>query len=145
MSDVETMPVRNRRGAIETREIRQTLDIRDFYDTAAYPMLLIAANRHLSVGDLWNYLGEVIDDYPKLERSRSWVQRRRWWCQPPEYSNPINRPNADGKDAKALAIMAAHPGLSLRKLVMLLREQGVRRDKSWVCRYRGMIVRPPPI
>lgn len=131
-----TMSWTDLQGREQVRVINHVLDIRDFKETAAYAWLLIAANTNLSAGDLESFLSIVARDFPKVARSRSWIQRRRWTCQPPDAVNPINRPNRDGQDARALKIMAANPKLSLRSLVVLLKERGIQRGKDWVRRYR---------
>lgn len=128
------------RGKEQVRTVNHVLDIRDFRGTAIYPWLLIAANTHLSVGNLWEFLCLVAEEFPRVERSRSWIHRKRWMAQPPDAVNPINRPNSDGKDARALKIMAGNPNLSLRGVVRLLSEHGIRRGKDWVCKNRGVSI-----
>lgn len=132
-----TMSFTDLRGKRQNRTINHVVDIRDFYETAAYPWLAIAANRTLSVGDIEMFLTLTAEDFPKVARSRSWIQRRRWTCQPPGTVNPIFRPNRDGQDARALKVIAANPKLSLRGMVLLLRERGISRGKDWVRRSRG--------
>jgi len=140
-----TMSFTDLRGKRQNRTINHVVDIRDFCETAAYPWLAIAANRDLSVGDIEMFLTLMAEDFPKVARSRSWIQRRRWTCQPPGTVNPTYRPNSDGQDGRALKIIAANPKLSLRRLVVLLGERGIDRKKDWVRRCRGVSVWSPPI
>jgi len=116
------------RGREQCRSIRYVVDVRDFEDTPGQAHLVIAANRHLSVGDLVRLLRTF-----GIERSRSWVQRRRWMYQDPDTVNRSGgKPNADGKDERAIEIMLDNPRLSARQLVRLLAENGIKRGKDWV-------------
>ncbi len=64
-------------------------------------------------------------------------QRRAWMFRPRDYQprrgGPI--PNRDGKDGRALELMAAHPKLSLMELTWMLKLYGISRSKEW-CRTR---------
>lgn len=76
------------------REIKQTLDLRQYLGTPGYPWLALAANPHLSLWDLLVYLDHVNETTPGVQRSRSWIQRRRWlFLQPSEKAKaPIYDP-----------------------------------------------------
>jgi hypothetical protein len=108
------------------RPIRFTLDIRDFEGTASFVLLAAAANRHLGTSDLVRLLESF-----GVERSRSYVQRRRWMVDPKK-NDPGVKPGADGKDERAREIIRANPRASARHLVRLLAECGIRRGKTWV-------------
>lgn len=121
------------RGREVTRVLNLTLILRDYRGTPGHALLLIASNRHLSVGDLSRLL-----ESEGIERSRSWIQRRRWLFSDPDAVNVSgSKPNADGQDARALKIIQANPKLSLRQLAYLLKERGIRRGKDWVMHNRG--------
>ncbi len=117
------------RGKRETRVVNQTLDIRDFEGRPGFALLLIAANRHLSVADVLAYLKML-----GVGRSRNWVTRRRWLFH--DEAGQGAKADADGKDARALKIMAANPTLSLRDVSRLLSEAGITRSRDWVRRHR---------
>lgn len=120
------------RGKEQTRQVNMTLDLEQYKRTPGHALLIIAANRHLSVGDI-----ERLFELEDIERSRSYIQRRRWMFQDPGTVNaPGTKPNADGKDDLAIAIMRDNPTLSVRRLSWLLRQRGIRRDKNWVMRNR---------
>lgn len=110
----------------ETRPINFTLDIRDFRGRGAFALLAIAANRHLGTSDLIRLLCSF-----GVERSRSYVQRRRWMVEPSK-SNPGYKPNADGQDERAQKIIREYPKKSARALVRLLSERGITRGKTWI-------------
>ena len=134
MSDEKTTGTiswKNWRGKLETRPVKFTLDLRDFKGTAAFVLLVAAANKHLGTSDLMRLL-ETFD----VERSRSYVQRRRWMVDPTKHP-PGVKPGADGQDARALDILDANPRASARALVRLLAEKGIRRGKTWVWANRG--------
>jgi len=40
--------------------------------------------------------------------------------------------NKDGKDEVAIALIKANPKLSVRKMVELLKERGIKRGKDWI-------------
>jgi hypothetical protein len=133
----------NYRGKEITREINLVRDIRDFRGTPGYSMLVVAFNTQLSVSDIKLFLDIEARDFPLVKRSRSWIQRRRWLFQPPgtaNYKNPPSDP--DGKHAKACAIMAANPTLSIRGLSRLLKEHGIKRSPEWCRHHRGNAVLP---
>ncbi|RZU42709.1 hypothetical protein [Edaphobacter modestus] len=121
-------------GKEVSRQTNLTINIEDFKGTPGYPWLVIAANRHLSVDVLEMWLRVEGENY---ERSRSWIARRRWMFEDPNNVNkPGSKPNADGKDARAIAIMRENPKMSVRALARLLSKSGIRRGKDWVLRHR---------
>lgn len=138
MTDTETLSRSNWRGKIETKPVKQTLDIRDFKGRAGYALLLIAANPHLSVTDILECLRLV-----GVGRSRTWVSKRRWLFH--DEAGQGAKADVDGNDARALKIMAANPTLSLRDVSRLLSEAGIDRSREWVRRHRGFSVTETPI
>jgi hypothetical protein len=136
MSDKGTMTWEDGHGRKVTREVRLTIDVRDFEGLAGYPWLVMAANPLLSGPDILRFLELKADEgLVGVERNRSWIARRRWMFQRND-NLPGTRPNADGKDARALTIMEEHPTLSARKLSQLLKENGISRGKDWVQKNR---------
>jgi hypothetical protein len=130
-----TLTFEDGRGRPQSRPINFTLDVRDFEGTAGEAHAVIAANRHLSVGDLRLLLSSF-----GIERPRSWIHRRRWMYQDPETTNEVGaKPNADGKDERARAIIRDKDNsrMSARQLVHLLREHGIPRGRDWVWKNRG--------
>ncbi len=123
MKTTEALSWTNWRGKREERVINLTIDIEDFLGKPGYALLVIAANPHLSFSKVVDYLR-----HKGVGRTVNWVQRRRWLF----HGEPRLRTNEDGKDAKALAIMAANPRLSLRDLSLTLKEHGIVRGKDWV-------------
>jgi hypothetical protein len=135
MGDKVTMRWTDLRGKETSRVVNQTLDIRDYIGTAGYPLLLLAANPHLSVDVLLLWVRAL--GISRLERSRTWFQRRRWlFRKPGEVGNPGMQPNADRKDTRALEIMADNPEMSARDLSRLLASKGILRSREWVRRWR---------
>ena len=134
MSDSEMFRFRDGRGQEVTRDVNLTLDIRDFEDKPGYPWLFLAANAHLSYDVMLRYLESK---GARLERTKGWLQRRRWMFEP---ANAVNGPgvkaNADGKEARAIAMVRANATLSAAKLSRLLAESGIRRSREWVRRNR---------
>lgn len=133
MSDTSTMVYWDGRDREVAREVRHTLDARDFLGTAVYPWLVIAANQHLSAPELELFLTRQSHATPGTARSLSWIKRRRWMAQPPGTSNVGNR---DWNHARALQIMAENPKLSVRGLVLVLKDRGITRSREWVRRHR---------
>ena len=129
----EVMSFTDGHGRRVTREINQVINVKDFLGTPGYSSLVVAANTHLSVNDVRQYLDLVAEEIPGVARSRSWIQRRRWLYQQPGKDNSRNR---DGKDARAIRIMAEHPSLSVYKLSALLSERGITRSREWVRQHR---------
>jgi hypothetical protein len=50
----------------------------------------------------------------------------------PHADGERNRPNRDGKEAAALAIIQNNPGLSAPGLTELLKAEGISRGQTWV-------------
>jgi len=116
------------RGHEVTRAVNQVIDVRDFVGTPGYALLIVAANTNLSGGEIDRYLKYIAG----VERSRNWIQKRRWLFQPPGTSNPTSPVDVDGKDARAREIMRMFPKLSVRDLAEVLKENGVIRSREWV-------------
>jgi hypothetical protein len=113
-------------------EIKPTLATDDFRDAPGHALLLVAANRHLSVSALERLLRAE-----GIGRSRSWIQRRRWLFQDPDAIRSVGeKSNADGQDTRAVAVMRENPTLSLRGLSKLLDRHGIARGKDWVRQHR---------
>jgi len=119
------------RGRECERHVNDTLEIREFKGTPGYALLVMAANTHLSVSDLYRLL-----DSDGVERGEMWIRRRRWLFQQPGTVNSNSNANRDGKDEKAYAIMREHPTDSLRFVVRVLKEHGITRSKDWVRTHR---------
>ncbi len=120
------------RGNEVSREVNETVDLRQFEGTAGYALLVLAANRHLSRFALWLWL-----KHHGVGRSDSWIMRRRWLFQKPTETNASGaKPDADGHGKPALDIMRTNPTLSLRDLVRLLAKHGIKRSREWVRRNR---------
>jgi len=125
------------RGRDVVREINQVIDVRAFIGTPGYSSLIVAANTHLSVSDIEIFLHLQSRETPGVARSRSWIQRRRWLYQQPNARNSSgSKPNQDGKDARAVAIMGDNPTMSVRQLVRELKERGINRGREWVRMHR---------
>jgi hypothetical protein len=133
MSDKVTMRWEDWRGHEVTREVNQIIDVRDYLGTPGYALLLTAANTNLSVSDIRSWL-----EIKGVGRSRSWIQRRRWLFQQPDAVNSPGHPNADSKDADAIAIMSEHPTVSLRDLATQLQRHGITRSREWVRQHRAI-------
>ena len=136
-NDKTTMRWTNRHGKEITREIRHVIDIRDFRGTPGYPLLVVAANTHLSVADIERFLEDEALSLRRVLRSRTWIQNRRWLFQQPGTDNYKPQSDKDGKGAEARAIMAANSTLSNRDLSWLLKEHGIKRSREWCRHHRG--------
>ena len=136
--DKRTMLFEDGHGKQVSRDVHMTLNAADFRGTPIYPWLVVAANPHLSASDIWLFLMlEAQAGLTGVGRSLSWIRRKRWMSQLPGTVNARGRkPNEDGKDETALAMMQAHPDVSARALVRLLAENGISRGKDWVWRNR---------
>jgi hypothetical protein len=147
VNDKTTMSWTNRHGKTERRTIKHVIDIRDFRGTPGYSMLVVAANTHLSVADIERFLAAESLELPRVLRSQTWIQNRRWLFQQPGTDNYKPQSDQDGKGAKAREIMAANPRLSNWSLSKLLKEHGIKRSKEWCRRHRGdaLSATPPPI
>jgi hypothetical protein len=117
------------RGKEQTREINLVIHVQDFIETPGYPLLVLAANTHLSITDYLAWL-----ELKGFERGRSWATRRRGLFQRPGGDSRFMRPSPDGKDARAKEIMAQLPTASLRYLSRVLKANGIERGKDW-CRF----------
>jgi hypothetical protein len=112
-----------------------SIDVERFRGTPGYALLVVAANTNLSVFDIERYLRDVVGGLDA--RSKSWIQRRRWLFQQPDADNSKGRtPNGDGQAARAVKIMHENPKLSVRGLVRLLGEHGIKREREWVRKHR---------
>jgi hypothetical protein len=107
------------------------IDIADFKDRAGFAYLLMAANPQLTVRDTQAVLSNVGEQH---ERPAGWISRRRWLFH--GLGKTGMKPNADGQDERARLLMVENPHLSSRQTVYLLREHGIRRDKTWVLKNR---------
>ena len=126
------MRLTNLQGNEVFREVNETIDLRQFEGTAGYALLVLAANRQLSRFELWVWLKQK-----GVERSDSWIKRRRWLFQKPTEINACGtKRDADGHGKRALDIMRANSTLSLRDLVKLLAKHGIVRSREWVRRNR---------
>ena len=135
----------NWRGKKETRSINQVIDIRDFRGTPGYSMLVVAANTSLSAFHIEVYLRlEARErELPLVERTPSWIKRRRWLFQQSGTNNYKDPPSdADGKHARACEIMAENRTMSVRGLSRLLKERGIKRSPEWCRKHRGDAVLP---
>jgi hypothetical protein len=120
------------RGEKIERDVNQVIDVRDFIGTPGCALLLIAANTNLTVSELDRYLNHIM----RVERSRNWIQKRRWVFQQPGTANATSPADVDGKGERARDVMRANSRLSLRDLVLLLKENGVIRSREWVRTHR---------
>ena len=146
MSDKTTISWTTWRGKEITREINLTLDIRDFRGTPGYPLLVVAANTHLSISDIERFLEAEALELPRVLRSRTWIQNRRWLFQQPGTDNYKPQSDQDGKGAEARVIMAANSALSNRDLSDLLKEHGIKRSREWCRHHRGdCLASSPPM
>lgn len=116
-------------GRKRQREIDPVIDIRDFRGCPGFAQLvvLVGSRSGLSVADMLRWL-----DAEGIERSESWVRRRRWLSQQPGTSNSLGRSNIDGHEQRAIELMSLHPALSVRRLAYVLRQHGIRRSPEWV-------------
>ncbi len=123
-----TMAWTNGYGKEVRREVNQQINLEDYVGTPGYAMLVVAANRDLAIADIERFFG-----LRDVERSRSWIQRRRWLFDKEDAIHPNGpKPNQDGRDDRAVAIMREFPCVSVRHLVVLLKERGITRSREWV-------------
>lgn len=129
MSDkVVTFTYANWNGKEQLRQVNTMIDVGHYKGTPGHALLIIAANTHLAVSDIRRLL-----EAEGIERSRSWIQRRRWLFSNPDAVNaPGTKPNADGLDNRAVQIMRDNRTLSIRQLSRLLKEHGIGRGRDWV-------------
>jgi hypothetical protein len=122
-----TLSWTNRRGKVETRVINHVGNLQDFRGTPGYALLVIAFNTGLSISDLERFLEHEALEFPRVLRSRTWIQNRRWLFQQPGTDNYKDQADRDGKHAEAIAFIAANRELSVRHLAHLLKKQGIQR------------------
>jgi hypothetical protein len=115
------------RGRECLREVNQMIDIRDYEGTPGYALLVCAANGNLSISEIYRWL-----ELKGSERGENWIRRRRWLFQPPGTVNSNTSGNPDGKDEWAREVMREYPTASLRYVVRMLKEKGIKRSKDWV-------------
>lgn len=133
-----TLSWTNWRGKKKSRVINHVIDIRDFRGTPGYSMHVVAANTSLSAFDIEMFLGVEAREFPLVERTPSWIKRRRWLFQQPGANNRKNPPSdQDGNHARAVKIMGENPKLSVRGLSRLLKEDGIKRSPEWCRKHRG--------
>jgi hypothetical protein len=121
------------RGKEQTRVINHVIDIRDYRGTPGYSMLVVAANRNLSGPDIEKFLWCEARDLPWVERSLTWIKRRRWMFQPPDTDNTRDR---DRNYAWAVKIMQQYPTHSVRGLARILKKHGITRSSEWCRKHR---------
>jgi hypothetical protein len=83
-------------GHTVTEEVNLVADARNVEGLAGYPWIIMAANPHLSNAAIERYLAECGID--GVERSLSWIQRRRWMFRRSPGRNGA-KPNIDGNHA----------------------------------------------
>jgi hypothetical protein len=116
-------------------KVNQVVDARSFEGMAGYPWIIMAANPHLSNREMELALSECGGD--DMERSESWIQRRRWmFRRSVDIARNGATPNRDGNYARALQIMRGHPTVSNCKLVHILKEHRIKRSREWVRKHR---------
>jgi hypothetical protein len=136
--DKTTISWTNWRGKEEAREINHVIDIRNFRGTPGYSMLVVAANTNLSAFDIEMFLRLEAREFPLVERTPSWIKRRRWLFQQPGTNNYKGAtPDQDRNHARAVRIMAEHPKSSVRGLSRLLKQHGIKRSPEWCRKHRG--------
>ena len=127
-----TMSFTNGRGEQVERDVNQIIDIRDFVGTPGYALLVAAANTNLSAADIDRFLS-----LGGVERSPSWIRRRRWlFLQPDTDITKGRRANEDGTYERAVKIMRENPTMSIRALTWLLKERGIKRGREWVRQHK---------
>jgi hypothetical protein len=120
------------RGREQRRPINYIADWRECRHPAGKALMIVGANTHLSLTDIERLLSAE-----GIERSRSWVNRRRWLFRAAEKVGVSSPANRDGQDARAIAIMARHRTFSVRKLAFVLRDDyRIRRGVDWVRKHR---------
>ena len=135
-SDIEIMEFIDGRDREVQREVRQTLDIRKCLGSPGYPLLVIAANPHLSLFDIAMYLYRKSQETPGIERPKTWIHKRRWLFRPANETSNSPTYDPDRRHADAVRIMAQHPELSLHAMQKLLREHRIVRSKEWIRQHR---------
>jgi hypothetical protein len=128
--NIEVLSWTDWRGKTHTREVHQTINVRDFIGTPGYALLVVAANPHFSGTDIGRFLYAKSLKVDGVERGRRWLQKRIWLFRQPGTHRALG--NADGNDGRAITLMAEHSKASLRDLVVLLKERGISRSREWV-------------
>jgi hypothetical protein len=118
-------------GKEQVREVNMTLDLRKFEGTPGYALLVLAANLHLSIRNIQDWL-----ELKGVGRSKGWLYKRRWLFQQPGTRSPNSKTNRDGKDERAIVTIREYPTASLRDLVRVLKAKGIIRGKDWVRTHR---------
>ena len=121
-------------GREATRTVKLTINIEDYRGLAGYPVLVLAANPHLSIASVSRILDLASITTPGAYRPESWLRRRRKWYFLPQGAVGVGgrKSNADGQDGRAFKIMGENSRLSSRKLVALLQTNGIVRSREWV-------------
>lgn len=132
MGDKTCMSFTDGHGREVVREVHLVVNVEDLRGTAMYPWLVVAANPRMSAGDIERFLDLQSIDTPAVFRSLSWIKRRQWMARPPG----SYRRNRDGRDEIATRIMAENPCVSIRTLVLKLKERGIKRGREWVRQHR---------
>ncbi len=136
-TETQTLTWTDGYGKTKHVAVNFTLDAMNFKGMAGFGLLVLAANPHLTIPQLARLL-----ELNGCERSRAWIQKRRWMFKPPDVERGMGGRNTnmtDGKDAAALTIMRENPRLSLRDLVRLLAAHGIERGREWVrCHRHGL-------
>lgn len=122
-----TLDEPDRYGQEQVRTVNRMIDIADFRDKAGFALLVMAANPRLSFRDIQAVLSAVGEQH---ERPLGWISRRFWLFHDKGKSG--RKPNADGQDERARAIMADNPRMSGRQIVHKLAAAGIRRSLEWV-------------
>ncbi len=137
MGDTSKLTWTDYQGRERGFEVNHMIDVRKFLGTPGYSMLVVAANTEQTIANIEMFLEYQAREYPLVERSKSWIQRRRWLFQQPDARNEKGLRNRDGRDKIAVQIMGENPRESARGLVKILKERGITRSKDWCWKHRG--------
>ncbi len=125
------------RGNRVEREVNQVIDVRDCLGMPGFPLLIMAANPHLSLSEVVRYLDDVAETSgAPVRRTRSWANRRRWLWRRPNDKAAGNLGDRDGMQTRAIQLMTANRELSIRDLALLLKDHGIERNREWVRKHR---------
>jgi hypothetical protein len=116
MSDKIEISWEDGRGKRQTREVKMVVDAADFRGTPIYPWLVIFANPHLTSTELELFFDAEADKgLEKIQRTPRWIRKKRWMGRLPGVTNASGpKPNKDGQDDRAVAILRDNPHLSAR-------------------------------